>query len=142
MFRTGRQSHVTTVRAAEATKQAVQAGSAQLDAAVEGLLRHVNQANLPALVHGVIVSLTGDGKAAKKAQRATTKALRKGTRTLSRAQGRYHPSGRKWILALAVLGAAGSGAVLAWRRLPHHEEPAQTTHPPYKPEGLAGAMTP
>lgn len=137
MFRTSRQSHA----AAEAAEQAVHAGSARLDAAADGLLRHVNQANIPAVVQGVIVSLTGDHKAAQKAQRATAKALRKGTRTLSRAQRRHRPARRKWVLAPAVLGAAGTGALLAWWRLPRHEEPAQTTHPPYTPEGLHGGMT-
>lgn len=139
----GTNTHVPGARdrAAEAAKQVLHDGRSSLEHALNGVLRHANQAHMPALVHGLVISFTGNRQAAKKAERATAKALRKGTRSLTHSQG-HRPTRTKWVVALAVLGGAAAAAVLVWSRLPHHEEPAQTTHPPHQPEGLAGGMSP
>ena len=65
---------------------------------------------------GLIISLTGNRKAANNSQRDTSKALRKRP-DAHRAQGRYYPAAMRWALALAVLGIATAAAAQAWNRL-------------------------
>jgi hypothetical protein len=102
--------------------------SAQADAVVKWALTRINHADVPSVVQGVILTLTGNKKVAKEAQRTAARAVKRTTRALGRkSQQRSSRLGGLLVaLAAAVLGA---GAVLAWRMMMPPGEPEPVKQP-------------
>ncbi|SEJ37457.1 hypothetical protein SAMN04487917_105225 [Arthrobacter sp. yr096] len=123
--------------AREWVTHAAEGTSVQADAVVKWALARINHADVPSVVQGVILTLTGNRKAAKEAQRTAARAVKRATSALNR-NSPQRPS-RVGALFIALAAAAlGAGAVLAWRMMvpPGEPEPAKQpeTHlPPVPP---------
>ncbi len=101
--------------------------SAQANAVVRWALTRINHADVPSVVYGVVLTLTGKKKAAKQAQRTAAKAVKEATVALSRkTRMGYSPrnSVRRggWLAAVAGL-IVGASAVYAWRMVMPFGEP-------------------
>ncbi|MGO4246547.1 hypothetical protein AB4Y87_04975 [Paenarthrobacter sp. RAF54_2] len=131
--------------AAEWVKHAAEGTSSQADAVVGWALSRINHADVPSVVHGVMLTLTGNRKAAKRAQRTAARAVKRTTQTLSRRTSQRSSPGAGWMVALAVAGV-GAGLVLAWRMMvppgePVPAKPAAQTAKPTTPNDLAASPT-
>ena len=109
--------------AAEWVKHAAEGTSSQADAVVGWALSRINHADVPSVVHGVMLTLTGNRKAAKRARRTAARAVKRTTQTLSRRTSQRSSARAGWLVALAV-GGVGAGLVLAWRMMVPPGEPA------------------
>jgi len=108
--------------------------SSQTDAVVRWALARINHADVPSVVHGVMLTLTGNKKTAKDARRTASRAVKRATRALSRQAGK--PTARPWGWLIALLAAViGAGAVLAWRTMmpPGEPEPVKAPEAPVQP---------
>ena len=102
--------------AAEWVKHAAEGTSSQADAVVGWALSRINHADVPSVVHGVMLTLTGNRKAAKRAQRTAARAVKRTTQTLSRRTSQRSSPRAGWLVALAVAGVgAGIPEVVADR---------------------------
>lgn len=110
-------SHDVQHVAAGWTRHAAQDPSPQVDAAVRWALSRLADANMPEVVHAVVLTLTGNQKAAEQARRAAKQAVHHAERKLVRPR-----HGKAW-LAAGLLVAAVAAIVLAWRGLTGSEEP-------------------
>ncbi|MDR6638924.1 hypothetical protein [Paenarthrobacter nitroguajacolicus] len=123
--------------AREWVKHATDGTSAQTDAVVRWALARINHADVPSVVHGVILTLTGNKKAAKEAQRTAAKAVTRTTQALKRNSRQRAPRLSGWVIGLLIGAVAGAGAVLAWRMMvpPGEPEPVKETQgqPPVPP---------
>jgi|GEM_PF-2292752 len=108
--------------------------TAQTDAVVRWALGRINHADVPSVVHGVMLTLTGNKKAAKEAKRTATKAVKKATQTLSRQTTQRSSRRAVWFTALAA-AVVGAGAVFAWRSMlpPGEPEPVKQAETPHQP---------
>ena len=112
--------------------------SAQTDAVVRWALARINHADVPSVVQGVMLTLTGNKKAAKEAKRTATRAVKKATQALSRKTTQRSSGRAIWFTALAA-AIVGAGAVFAWRTMlpPGEPEPAKqpetSVQPPVPP---------
>ena len=109
--------------AGEWVKHAAEGTAAQTDAVVDWALSRINHADVPSVVHGVMMTLTGNRKTAKRARRTAGTAVKRATRALRRSK----PGGRSGAAAwVALIAAAGLcvGAALAWRMMVPQDEPA------------------
>ncbi|MGY2743986.1 hypothetical protein [Arthrobacter sp. UYCu723] len=95
--------------------------SPQVDAAVRWALSRIEDANMPEVVHAVVLTLTGNRKAAKQAREAAEQAVHRAERKLRRT---YHGHGHAW-LAAGLLAAAAAAGVLIWRDRKREPEAAQ-----------------
>jgi glutathione S-transferase len=94
--------------------------SHQVDAAVRWALSRLEDANMPEVVHAVVLTLTGNQKAAKQARRAAEQAVHRAERKL--VVRTRHGRGKAW-LAAGLLVAAVAALVLVWRGLTGSGEP-------------------
>ncbi|BCW42031.1 hypothetical protein StoSoilB3_35660 [Arthrobacter sp. StoSoilB3] len=120
--------------AREWVTHAAEGSSSQSDAVVRWALARINHADVPSVVHGVMLTLTGNRKTAKEARRTAAKAVKRATRALSRQTRK--PASRLWGWLIALLaGVIGAGAVLAWRTMmpPGEPEPTRKTETPVQP---------
>ncbi|MFF2841455.1 hypothetical protein [Paenarthrobacter sp. NPDC057981] len=108
--------------AREWVNHAAEGTSSQTDAVVRWALARINHADVPSVVHGVMLTLTGNKKTAKEAQRTAAKAVKRATRTLSR-QTRKQPGGPRGLVIALLAALIGAGAVLAWRTMMPSGEP-------------------
>jgi len=108
--------------------------SSQSDAVVRWALARINHSDVPSVVHGVMLTLTGNKKTAKEAQRTAAKAVKRATRALSRQTRKPTPRPWGWLIAL-LAGVVGAGAVLAWRTMmpPGEPEPVKNPENPVQP---------
>ncbi|MET3923434.1 hypothetical protein [Arthrobacter sp. UYEF20] len=111
--------HDVQHRAAGWIKHAAPDPSPQVDAAVPWALSRLEDANMPEVVHAVVLTLTGNRKSAKQARKAAEQAVHRAERKLRRT---YHGHGHAW-LAAGLLAAAAAAGVLIWRGLPGSGEP-------------------
>ncbi|MFI2564223.1 hypothetical protein [Paenarthrobacter sp. NPDC018779] len=107
--------------AGEWVKHAAEGTASQTDAVVGWALSRINHADVPSVVHGVVLTLTGDRKAAKHARGTAAKAVKKATQTLRR--GRKQKSGSAGLVAFLVGAGLCFGAVMAWRMMARPGEP-------------------
>ncbi|MBT2520887.1 hypothetical protein [Arthrobacter sp. ISL-28] len=91
----------------------------QVDAAVRWALSRLEDANMPEVVHAVVLTLTGNQKAAKQARKAAEQAVRRAERKLRPTRPGH---GKAW-LAAGLLVAAVAAIVLGWRGLTGSGEP-------------------
>ncbi|MFE4194858.1 hypothetical protein ACFRJ9_03250 [Paenarthrobacter sp. NPDC056912] len=108
--------------ASEWVKHAAEGTASQTDAVVGWALSRINHADVPSVVHGVILTLTGNRKAAKNARRTAAQAVRKTTQALGRRTRQRGSRRAGWMIALAAAGL-GACAVLAWRMMVPPGEP-------------------
>lgn len=108
--------------AREWVTHAAEGTSSQTDAVVKWALARINHADVPAVVHGVTLNLTGNKKTAKEARRTAAQAVKKATQALNRRTPPRTPRRAGWIIAI-VAAALGAGAVLAWRMMVPPGEP-------------------
>lgn len=83
-------------------------------------LARLGEANVPDVVHAVVLTLTGKKKAAKQARKSAEATLRRAERKL-----RPTGHGKAW-LAAGILAAAAAAAARAWQR---RQNRAATTEP-------------
>ncbi|GAA2852201.1 hypothetical protein [Paenarthrobacter ilicis] len=122
--------------AREWVTHAAEGTSSQADAVVRWALSRIDHADVPGVVYGVMLTLTGNKKSAKEAQRTAATAVKKATRALSRKSPQRRSRRGTWVIAVA--GAIlGVGAVLAWRMMvppgepePKRQEPPAPPMPP------------
>jgi hypothetical protein len=93
--------------------------SPQVDAAVRWALSGLEDANVPEVAHAVVLTLTGNQKAAKQARKAAAQAVHRAERKLGRTS---HGHGKAW-LAAGLLVAAVAAGVPVWRGLTGSGEP-------------------
>ena len=129
--------------AAEWVKHAAEGTSSQADAVVGWALSRINHADVPSVVHGVMLTLTGNRKAAKSAQRTAARAVKRTTQTLSRRTSQRNSPRAGWLAALAIAGV-GAGLVLAWRMMvpPGEPVPAKPATQPKPATQTANPSTP
>lgn len=108
--------------AREWVNHAAEGTSSQTDAVVRWALARINHADVPSVVHGVMLTLTGNKKTAKEARRTAAKAVSRATRTLSR-QTRKQTNRPRGLLIALLAALIGAGAVLAWRTMMPSAEP-------------------
>ncbi|MBT2551563.1 hypothetical protein J7I89_00620 [Arthrobacter sp. ISL-5] len=96
-----------------------QDSSPQVNDAVRWALSRLEDANMPEVVHAVVLTLTGNQKAAKQARRAAEQAVHRAERKLV---GTRHGHGKAW-LAAGLLVAGVAAIVLAWRGVTGSGEP-------------------
>lgn len=120
--------------AREWVTHAAEGTSSQTDAVVKWALSRINHADVPSVVHGVMLTLTGNKKAAKDAQRTAARAVKRATRALSRRTPQRSSRRGGWLIALAA-AVVGAGAVLAWRMMvpPGEPEPVKQPETPVQP---------
>ncbi|MCM0616298.1 hypothetical protein MOD31_09705 [Paenarthrobacter sp. TYUT067] len=120
--------------AREWVTHATEGTSAQTDAVVRWALSRINHADVPSVVQGVMLTLTGNKKAAKEAKRTAAKAVKKATRALSRKTTQRSSGRAVWFTAIAA-AVVGAGAVFAWRMMmpPGEPEPVQRQETPVQP---------
>ncbi|MCF3138356.1 hypothetical protein LRQ04_03705 [Paenarthrobacter sp. AR 02] len=113
---------------------AAEGTSAQTEAVVGWALSRINHADVPSVVHGVMLTLTGNRKTAKEAQRTAARAVKRATQALSR-KAPQRRSRRGGLLVALAAAAVGAAAVLAWRAMvpPGEPEPAKRPAEPIKP---------
>ena len=111
-------AHDLRRRVAGRTGHSVGDLSPQAEAAVRWALSRLEDANVPEVVHAVVLTLTGKEKAAKQARKAAETAVRRAEPKLSRRPHAGH--GRAW-LAAGLLAAAATA--LAWWGLSRGGEP-------------------
>ncbi|MCX2749221.1 hypothetical protein OOZ51_15545 [Arthrobacter sp. MI7-26] len=116
-------SHALQHRTADWIKHAIQDPSPQTEAAVRWALSRLGEANVPEVVHAVVLTLTGKKKAAGQARKAAATAVQRAERKLRRAD-RGH---RKAWLAAGFLAAVAAAAVLTWRGLAANTDPQADT---------------
>ncbi|MEV7607709.1 hypothetical protein AB0N65_19935 [Paenarthrobacter sp. NPDC089322] len=126
--------------AGEWVRHAADGTQSQTDAVVRWALSRINHADVPSVVHGVVLTLTGNRKSARKARRTAAKAVNKATQALRTQALRSQVSGRRgvsdrrtnrqqssrrgtWLVFLAAAGL-GAGAVMVWRMMVPPGEPA------------------
>jgi hypothetical protein len=112
-------SHGVQHGAAGWTRHVAQVPSPQVDAAVRWALSRLEDTNMPEVVHAVVLTLTGNQKAAKQARRAAEQAVHRTERKLVPTR---HGHGKAW-LAAGLLVAAVAATVLVWRGLTGSGEP-------------------
>ncbi|MBT2554919.1 hypothetical protein J7I89_18295 [Arthrobacter sp. ISL-5] len=112
-------SHDVQHGAAGRTRHAAQVPPPQVDAAVGWALSRLEDANMPEVVHAVVLTLTGNQKAAKQARKAAEQAIHRAERKLRPTRPGH---GKAW-LAAGLLVAAVAAIVLAWRGLTGSGEP-------------------
>ncbi|MGP0224194.1 MULTISPECIES: hypothetical protein [unclassified Paenarthrobacter] len=139
--------------AGEWVRHAAEGTSSQTDAVVRWALGRINHADVPGVVHGVVLTLTGNRKSARKARRTAAKAVVKASRALRSQAGRTQALSRsaarfgaaparpsrpaRWLIFLSAAGI-GAAAVVFWRMLMPPGEPA-----PVKPtEQASGGEVP
>lgn len=112
--------------ASEWVKHAADGTASQSDAVVGWALSRINHADVPSVVQGVMMTLTGNRKTAKKARRTAEKAVKRATQAL--ADRRRASSGRTasrrglWLTFIAAAGLS-AGAVFVWRTMLPPGEP-------------------
>lgn len=121
--------------AREWVTHAADGSSSQADAVVKWALTRIDHADVPAVVHGVMLTLTGNKKAAKDAQRTAAKAVKRTTQALQRKSPQRAPRLSGWVVGLLIGAVAGVGAVLAWRMMvpPGEPEPVKKPETPVQP---------
>ncbi|ASN21724.1 hypothetical protein [Arthrobacter sp. YN] len=121
--------------AREWVSHAADGTSSQADAVVKWALTRINHADVPSVVHGVMLTLTGNKKAAKEAQRAAAKAVTRTTQALKRNSRQRAPRLSGWMIGLLIGAVAGAGAVLAWRMMvpPGEPQPVKQPEAPVQP---------
>lgn len=107
---------------------AAEGTSSQSDAVVRWALSRINHADVPSVVHGVMLTLTGNKKTAKEAQRTAARAVKRATQALSRRAPRRR-SRRGGLLVALAAAVVGAGAVLAWRAMVPPGEPGPAKRP-------------
>lgn len=112
-------AHDVQHRTADWIKHAAQDSSPQADAAVRWALSRLEDANMPEVAHAVVLTLTGNRKAAKQARKAAVTAVHRAERRLRRTR---HGHGKAW-LAAGLLAAAAAAVVIIWRGLHGSGEP-------------------
>jgi glutathione S-transferase len=111
--------HDVQPRVAGWIKHAAEDRSPQAEAAVRWALSRLEDAKVPEVVHAVVLTLTGNQKAAKQARRAAETAVRRAERRLRRT---HQGHGKAW-LAAGLLAAAVAAGVIIWRGPPGSGEP-------------------
>lgn len=113
-------THDIQHRTAAWIRHAIEDPSPQTEAAIRWALARLGEANVPDVVHAVVLTLTGKKKAAKQARKSAEATLR-------RAERKLMPTGHgKAWLAAGILAAAAAAAALAWQR---RQDRAATTEP-------------
>lgn len=120
--------------AREWVTHATEGTSAQTDAVVRWALGRINHADVPSVVQGVMLTLTGNKKAAKEARRTAERAVRRTTQALSRKTAQRSSGRAIWFTAIAA-ALLGAGAVFAWRTMlpPGEPEPVKQPETPVQP---------
>lgn len=121
--------------AREWVSHATDGTSSQTDAVVKWALARINHADVPSVVHGVMLTLTGNKKSAREAQRAAAKAVSRATQALKRTSPQRAPRLSGWVIGLIVGAAVGAGAILAWRMMvpPGEPQPVKQPETPVQP---------
>ncbi|WP_026547922.1 hypothetical protein [Paenarthrobacter nicotinovorans] len=121
--------------AREWVSHAADGTSSQTDAVVKWALARINHADVPSVVHGVMLTLTGNKKSAREAQRAAAKAVNRTTQALKRTSPQRAPRLSGWVIGLIVGAAVGAGAILAWRMMvpPGEPQPVKQPETPVQP---------
>ncbi|MDI2033594.1 hypothetical protein [Paenarthrobacter nitroguajacolicus] len=112
----------------EWVNHAAEGTSSQTDAVVRWALARINHADVPSVVHGVILTLTGNQRTAKEARRSAEAAVKRATRALRRSSPKSGSGGAAWVALIAAAGLI-AGAVLAWRMMVPSGEPSPVSHP-------------
>lgn len=114
--------------AADWVRYAAEGTSSQTDAVIRWALSRINHADVPSVVQGVMLTLTGNRKTAKRARRSAEAAVKRATRALRRSSPKSGSGGAAWVALIAAAGLV-AGAVLAWRMMVPSGEPAPVSHP-------------
>ena len=93
-------------------KQAADKASPQAEAAIRWALSRLDEAQVPDVVHGVVLRLTGNRKVASRARKAASRAVRRAERKLRPAG---QPSGKTFLVSALAAAAAAAAGVLVWR---------------------------
>ncbi|AOT04307.1 hypothetical protein [Arthrobacter sp. U41] len=112
-------AHDVQPRVAGWIKHVAQDRSPQAEAAVRWALSRLDDANVPEVAHAVVLTLTGNQKAAKQARKAAETAVHRAERKLRHTD---HGHAKAW-LAAGLLTAAAAAGVIIWRSLSGSGEP-------------------
>ena len=104
-------------------KQAADKASPQAEAAIRWALSRVDEAHVPDVVHGVVLTLTGNRKVAKRARKAASRAVMRAEWKLRPAR---QPSGKTFLFSALAAAAAAVGGVLLWRMVASRPEPKES----------------
>ncbi|MEW1822165.1 hypothetical protein AB0323_15480 [Arthrobacter sp. NPDC080031] len=110
-------------RAEKWIKNASVKSSPQAEAAIRWAVSRLDEAHVPDVVHGVVLTLTGNRKVANRARKAASRAVLRAERKLHPA-GR--PSGKTFLASALAAAAAAAAAVLAWRMLTSRPDPKKS----------------
>ena len=105
-------AHAAQDRAEEWLKEAAGRASPQAQAAVRWALSMVDEAHVPDVVHGVVVTLTGNRKVANRARKAASRTVRRAERKLNAAD---RTSGKTLFVSALIAAVVAVAGVLAWR---------------------------
>ena len=111
-------------------KQAADKASPQAEAAIRWALSRLDEAHVPDVVHGVVLTLTGNRKVANRARKAATGAARRADRKLRPAR---QPSGTALLVSALAAAAAAVAGVLVWRAVTGRPDPKESEAEPPTP---------
>ncbi|WP_442543665.1 hypothetical protein ACSBOX_17860 [Arthrobacter sp. KN11-1C] len=112
--------HAAQDRAGQWIMHAADKSSPQAEAAIRWALSRLDEAQVPDVVHGVVLTLTGNRKVATRARKAASRAVLRAERKL-RPTGQ--PSGKTFLVSVLAAAAAAVAGVLLWRRVTSRPDP-------------------
>ncbi|WP_284764454.1 hypothetical protein [Arthrobacter sp. efr-133-R2A-63] len=110
-------------RAEEWIKHATDKASPQAEAAIRWALSRLDEAHVPDVVQGVVVTLTGNRKVANRARKAASRAVQRADRKLRPAG---QPSGKTFLVSALAAAAAAVAGVLLWRAVTSRPDPKES----------------
>jgi hypothetical protein len=110
-------------RAGQWMQQAADRTSPQAEAAIRWALSRLNEAHVPEVVHGVVLTLTGNRKVANRARKAASRAVLRADRKLRPAG---QPSGKTFLVSALIAAGAAVAGVLVWRAVTSRTEPEES----------------
>jgi hypothetical protein len=114
--------HAAQDRAGQWIKYAADRTSPQAEAAIRWALSRLDEAQVPDVVHGVVVTLTGNRKVANRARKAASRAVLRAERKLRPAA---QPSGKTFLVSALAAAAAAVAGVLVWRMATSRPDPKE-----------------
>lgn len=116
-------AHAAQDRAGQWIKHATDKTSPQAEAAVRWALSRLDESHVPDVVHGVVLTLTGNRKVANRARKAASRAVMRAERKLRPAG---QPSGKTFLVSALAAAAAAVAGVLLWRAVTSRPDPKES----------------
>ncbi|UKA64448.1 hypothetical protein [Arthrobacter sp. FW306-04-A] len=116
-------AHAARGRAEQWIRNASGKTSPQAEAAIRWAVSRLDEAQVPDVVHGVVLTLTGNRKLANRARKAASRAVLRAERKLRPAG---QPSGKTFLVSALAAAAAAVAGVLVWRMVTSRPDPKES----------------